>query len=115
MADDCIFCKIAAGDIPATIVYQDDEFVAFRDIHPLAPTHILVIPRHHIAMITDAKDGDALLLGKLMLAANKVVEQEGLMPNGFRYVINCGPWGGQAVFHIHLHILGGRKLADSAG
>ena len=115
MAEDCLFCKIAAGVIPSMAVYSDDEFYAFRDIHPMAPTHVLVVPRKHIATILDATGDDAGLLGLLLLRANVIAAQEGLSEQGFRYVINCGPWGGQAVSHIHLHILGGRPLAASPG
>ncbi len=113
MAEDCLFCKIIAGEIPSTEVYSDDEFYAFRDINPGAPTHVLVIPRQHVARITDAEDPE--LIGKLVLCANKIAKQEGLTEKGFRYVINCDEWGGQTVFHIHLHILGGRPLAWPPG
>ncbi len=115
MADDCIFCKIASGQIPSAVVYSDSEFHAFRDIHPLAPTHILVVPRQHLEKVTDATAADEGLLGRLLLTANKVAAQEGLSENGFRLVINCGAWGGQAVYHLHMHILGGRKLEDALG
>jgi histidine triad (HIT) family protein len=115
MAGDCIFCKIAEGQIPSTAVYSDDEFYAFRDIHPLAPTHILIIPRKHVAKVTDVTEADAGLLGRLLLAANRVAAQEGIAESGFRLVINCGPWGGQAVDHLHLHVLGGRRLEDGLG
>ena len=115
MADDCLFCKIAAGEIPSDEVYSDDEFYAFRDINPGAPAHILIVPRKHIARITEASDGDADLLGRLMLRANAIAEQEGLVEQGFRYVVNCNEWGGQTVFHIHLHILGGRPLSWPPG
>lgn len=110
MGQDCLFCKIAAGEIPSTEVYSDEEFYAFRDINPGAPSHVLIVPRAHIARITDVKGDEAELLGRLILKANEIAEEEGLTENGFRYVINCGPWGGQSVFHIHLHILGGRPL-----
>jgi len=115
MAEDCLFCKIAAGEIPSKEVYSDDEFYAFRDIHPAAPTHILIVPRKHIDRITDAEDGDADLLGRMVLKANEIAEAEGIVGNGFRYVVNCNSWGGQEVFHIHLHILGGRPLAWPPG
>jgi len=115
MAEDCIFCKIAAGRIPSTVVYSDDDFHAFRDIHPLAPTHVIVIPRKHIAKITDASLEEGALLGNLLLKASEIAAHEGLAENGFRLVINCGPWGGQAVFHLHLHILGGRPLENALG
>lgn len=115
MAEDCIFCKIAAGRIPSTGVYSDEEFYAFRDTHPLAPTHVLLIPRRHIAKITDAKAEDDALLGRLLLKANEIAVQEGLAENGFRLAINCGAWGGQVVFHLHVHILGGRRMSDTLG
>jgi histidine triad (HIT) family protein len=115
MAEDCIFCKIAAGQIPSTVVYSDDEFYAFRDIHPLAPTHVLVIPRKHFAKITDAAEADADLMGRLLLTANRVAALEGVAESGFRLVINCGPWGGQAVDHVHVHVLGGRRLENGLG
>ncbi len=115
MADDCIFCKIAAGSIPSTSVYADDEFYAFRDIHPAAPTHILVIPRRHIARVDDADAGDESLLGRLILTANGIARQEGLVDSGFRLVVNSGEGAGQSVFHLHLHILGGRPMGWPPG
>ncbi len=113
--EDCLFCKIVAGDIPADIVYQDSDITAFRDINPAAPTHILVIPNEHIAAINEASPEHQALLGKLLLVANQIAEQEGLAEDGFRYVINTGGHGGQTVFHVHLHILGGRQLAWPPG
>lgn len=110
MADETIFSKILSGEIPSTEVYSDDEFYAFRDINPAAPTHVLIIPRKPIARITDATEADAPLLGRMLLAANAIARSEGLEADGFRYVINCGEWGGQTVFHLHLHILGGRPM-----
>lgn len=115
MAEDTLFAKIARGDIPSTKVYSDDEFYAFRDINPAAPAHILVIPRKPIPKIEDATEADALLLGKLLLVANKIAKQEGLTKDGFRFVINSGAWGGQTVFHLHVHILGGRPMAWPPG
>ena len=115
MSDVTIFGKILRGEIPSTPVYSDDEFYAFRDINPGAPTHVLVIPRTPIPRVTDATEADALLLGKLLLTANKIARQERLDEQGFRYVINCGDWGGQTVYHLHLHILGGRPLSWPPG
>ncbi len=115
MAEDCLFCRIAAGEIPSTKVYEDEELFAFRDIHPAAPTHILVIPRKHIARISDAENEDAALLGRLVLRANAIAREEGLLEPGFRYVINCNEGAGQTVFHIHLHILGGRPMTWPPG
>ena len=115
MAENCIFCKIAAGRIPSESVYSDDEFHAFRDIHPLAPTHVLVIPRKHFAKIADVTEADAGLMGRLLLTANRVAALEGIVESGYRLVINCGPWGGQTVDHVHLHVLGGRPLENGLG
>lgn len=115
MADDCLFCKIASGAIPSTEVYSDGEFYAFRDIHPAAPSHVLLIPRTHIGRITELTDADAGLVGRLMLAANRVAEIEGLSDEGFRCVWNCGRSAGQEVFHIHMHILGGRPMSWPPG
>ena len=115
MSDNCIFCKIASGEIPSTSVYSDEEFYAFRDLHPAAPTHILIIPRKHIPKVSEAGPQDAELLGRMMLKANEIARAEGLTDNGFRYVVNCDEWGGQTVFHIHLHILGGRPMAWPPG
>lgn len=110
MSEKTLFARIADGEIPSDKVYADDDFYAFRDIHPAAPTHILLIPRKPIPKITDATEEDALLLGRLLLVANKIAERERLTQGGFRYVINCGEWAGQTVFHLHLHILGGRPM-----
>lgn len=109
MAEDCLFCKIIAGDIPSRKVYSDESVYAFHDINPAAPTHILVIPKKHLKAVNAAGSEDEALLGKLLLAANKIAEQEGLADEGFRYVINTGDQGGQTVYHLHLHILGGRQ------
>lgn len=106
----CIFCQIARGEAPGDIVYQDAQIVAFRDIHPRAPTHILVIPREHIAGVAEASEEQAALLGRLLLRAAALAQQEGLGQRGYRLVINYGPDSGQVVPHLHLHILGGRPL-----
>ena len=115
MDENCLFCKIAAGQIPSTLVYSDDEFYAFRDISPTAPVHVLIIPRKHIPRVEAAVAEDADLLGRLLLTANKIAESEGLTGDGFRYVINSGVAGGQTVFHLHLHIIGGRQMTWPAG
>jgi histidine triad (HIT) family protein len=114
MAADCIFCRIVAGTIPATKVFEDDRALAFRDLHPVAPVHVLVIPKEHIASTAHAVVSHEALLGHLMLAAAKVAEQEGLA-NGFRIVANTGADGGQTVDHLHLHVLGGRSMAWPPG
>ncbi len=112
---DCIFCKIATGEIPATKVLETDDVVVFRDLNPQAPTHLLAIPRRHIATINDLRDEDAELVGKLYLAAKQVAADEGIAESGYRTVMNCGEGAGQTVFHIHLHILGGRPMAWPPG
>jgi histidine triad (HIT) family protein len=109
MAADCIFCRIVAGTIPATKVFEDERCLAFRDLHAVAPTHVLVIPKEHIASSAHAVESHEALLGHLMLIAAKVAEQEGLS-NGFRLVANTGADGGQTVDHLHLHVLGGRAM-----
>jgi len=115
VSDDCLFCKIAAGHIPSEPVYSDDEFYAFRDIHPGAPVHILIVPRKHIARINEADPADDALLGRMLLRANAIAAAEEIDASGFRYVINCNKDGGQTVYHIHLHILGGRELSWPPG
>lgn len=107
---DCIFCKIAAGEIPAKLVHEDDEIVAFHDVQPQAPTHILVIPRRHIGTLLDTSDGDAELLGRLQRAAVEIARRQGLDRDGFRLVTNCLEGAGQSVFHLHVHLLGGRPM-----
>jgi histidine triad (HIT) family protein len=112
---DCLFCKIGAGEIPADIVHETDEVVAFRDINPQAPTHALIIPKRHIASINDLHDGDTDIVGKLFLAAKEIARNEGFAEPGYRVVMNCNAAAGQTVFHIHLHLLGGRDLAWPPG
>jgi histidine triad (HIT) family protein len=112
---DCVFCKIASGEIPSKEVYSDDEFFAFRDLNPQAPTHILLVPRKHVDQIVEFGDADAPLIGRMILVANKIAESEGLGDKGFRYVINCNEQGGQTVFHVHVHILGGRFMGWPPG
>ena len=113
MTDSCLFCRIARKEIPATIVFEDETLVAFRDIDAKAPTHVLVIPREHIASLNDATD--ASLLGAMQIAAAKIARSEGIADSGYRTVMNCGADAGQTVFHVHLHLLGGRKLAWPPG
>ena len=109
MPEDCLFCKIIAGKVPATVVYQDEALTAIRDIRPQAPTHILVLPNRHVTGIAEAQASDAELLGKLLLAARHIAQQEDLN-GGYRLVINSGPDAGQSVFHLHVHVLGGRHM-----
>lgn len=107
---DCLFCKIAEKQVPAKIVYQDERALAFRDINPQAPTHVLVIPRQHIATIDDVQSDQEAELGHLFRVASKVAAQEGLGERGYRTVMNCGQEAGQSVFHLHLHLLGGKFM-----
>ena len=109
MSVDCIFCKIIAGEIPSDVVYENDDVFAFRDLNPQASTHILIIPKKHIATIDDITPEDAETVGKLYLAASHIAEQEGLS-EGYRVVMNCNEAAGQTVFHIHLHLLGGQEM-----
>jgi histidine triad (HIT) family protein len=106
---DCIFCKIVAGTIPAKRVYEDDRIIAFPDLNPQAPTHLLVIPREHLTSLASAAAEHTELLGQLLAAATEIARQQGL-GNGYRIVINTGPDGGQTVGHLHLHLLGGRAM-----
>lgn len=107
---DCLFCKILNGDIPADIIYESDSAIAFRDINPQAPTHVLVIPRKHVATINDLNEEDQEIVGSLYLAAKDIARAEGISDEGYRAVMNCNEGAGQSVFHIHLHVLGGRAL-----
>lgn len=110
MSSDCLFCKIIAGIIPATIVHKDHRLTAIRDINPQAPTHVLILPNRHIASVAEAEAGDEPLLGALLRAAGQLAEKDGLMPGGYRLVVNTGPDAGQSVFHLHVHLLGGRRM-----
>ena len=106
----CLFCDIAAGGVPCTQIAANNEFMAFRDIAPQAPVHILVIPRRHITGLTALEPADADLVGRLVIFAKEIAVAEGLADNGYRFVINCGDEGGQTVDHLHLHLLGGRPM-----
>ena len=107
--EDCIFCKIIKGEIPSDKVYEDDEILAFKDINPIAPIHVLIIPKKHIDSINEINDEDELLIGKIFIVIKKLAKEFNL-DNGYRIVNNCGEDGGQAVKHLHFHLLGGRKL-----
>lgn len=107
---DCLFCKMVSGEIKPTTVYEDDDVLAFRDLNPQAPTHVLVIPKIHISTINDVQPDHAALVGKLFLAAQKVAQADGIAERGYRTVMNCNREAGQSVFHIHLHVLGGRGM-----
>lgn len=107
---DCLFCKMVEGEIKADVVYEDDEVLAFRDINPQAPVHVLIIPKKHISTINDLQETDASLVGKMYLAAKDIAKQSGIADEGYRAVMNCNAGAGQTVFHIHLHLLGGRGM-----
>ena len=112
---DCIFCKIIKGEIPCTKVYEDDAVLAFDDIHPMAPVHVVIIPKKHIATLMDVDASHSDVVGRLIAAAQNVARMKKIAAGGFRAVINCNADGGQVVFHLHLHLLGGRKLEDQLG
>jgi histidine triad (HIT) family protein len=112
---DCIFCKIVAGEIPSEIVFQDDVCLAFKDINPGAPTHILIIPKEHIATLNDLTPQHESVVGHILLVAKEIASQLGVAESGYRVVANCNSDGGQAVFHIHFHLLGGRQLSWPPG
>jgi len=107
---DCLFCKMVAGEIQPDIVFEDEDVLAFRDVDPQAPLHVLVIPKTHIATTNDLTPESAGLVGKMVLAAKQVAADEGVAESGYRMVLNCNPGAGQSVYHIHLHVLGGRPM-----
>jgi histidine triad (HIT) family protein len=108
MADPCLFCRIVRREIPASVVHEDEHTLAFRDIDPKAPTHVVVIPKQHVSTLNDATD--PMLVGRLLIAAKETAAAEGIADEGYRAVVNCGAGAGQTVFHLHLHLLGGRSL-----
>ncbi|MFN8499336.1 MAG: histidine triad nucleotide-binding protein [Anaerolineae bacterium] len=112
---DCIFCKIAAGEAPAKILFRDDHVTAFFDLHPAAPTHVLVIPNRHIATLNDLTEEDTDLAGRLVLACKRAAEETGIAESGYRVLDNVGTGGGQHVWHVHFHVLGGRRLSWPPG
>ena len=107
---DCLFCKMVTGEIKPDVVYEDDAVLAFRDLNPQAPTHVLVIPKQHVATTNDLDAGNAELVGKLYLAAKQVAADAGISDSGYRTVMNCNAGAGQSVYHLHLHLLGGRPM-----
>lgn len=112
---DCLFCKMVAGEIQPKVVHEDADVLAFRDINPQAPTHVLVVPKRHISTLNDLTPEDAELVGKLYLAARHIAQQEGVAERGYRTLMNCNAEAGQSVFHIHLHLLGGRPMGWPPG
>jgi histidine triad (HIT) family protein len=113
--DECLFCKIVKGDIPANVVYKDEQVTAFRDINPAAPVHILVVPNKHIADLNGITEEDVLLMGHLLEVVKPISEAEGITQSGYRLILNTGPDGHQEVFHLHLHILGGHPMKHPMG
>jgi histidine triad (HIT) family protein len=115
MVDDCIFCKIIAHELPGDYLYQDAQVTAFRDIHPVAPTHILIVPNKHLASVNDLESGDEAVIGRLFTIARRLAEQESIQDTGYRMIVNTGPHAGQVVFHLHLHLIGGQKMRYPMG
>lgn len=109
---DCLFCKIVRKEIPAEIVYEDEDVLAFKDIHPLAPVHVLIIPKKHIASVDDLKDMDAELAGKMILAGRRIARDLAISEKGYKLLFRVGEWGGQEVGHVHLHLIGGAPLHE---
>ena len=112
---DCIFCKIAAKEIPAKIAFENAHLLAFHDIHPMAPVHLQIIPKQHIARISELKKDNADIVAQLVLTANRLAAETGVAESGYRLVINCNPAAGQTVYHLHLHLLGGRPMSWPPG
>ncbi len=110
---DCVFCQIVAGKIPSKTLYQDEEVIAFRDINPMAPTHLLIIPKRHIPSLAHLSDAETPLIGHMVKITNQLAKEEGILESGYRLVISCGEEGGQVVPHLHMHLLGGRRLSDA--
>ena len=112
---DCIFCQIVSGKVPSEILYQDEEIIAFRDIDPQAPIHLLIIPKRHIPSLAHLSEAQLPLIGRMVNAANELAKREGISESGYRLAISCGEEGGQVVPHLHMHLLGGRRLSDALG
>lgn len=112
---DCIFCQIVAGKIPSDVVYRDEEVIAFHDINPVAPTHLLIIPKKHIPSLAHLPDAETPLIGHMVKVANQLAREGGVAESGYRLVINSGEQGGQLVPHLHMHLLSGRRLSDAIG
>jgi len=115
MADDCLFCKMASGEIKPDVLYEDDTILAFSDINPQAPVHFLVIPKEHVSTLNDLDDSHAEVVGKMHLVAKQIAEEKGIARGGYRTVTNCNTDAGQTVWHVHLHVLGGRILTWPPG
>ena len=115
MPTNCIFCKIIAGERPGTIIYADDQVTAFLDIHPVAPTHILIVPNKHLVSVNDLAVADEPLIGHLFTVARQLAQEQGIDQTGYRLIVNTGPNAGQAVFHLHLHLIGGQRMRFPMG
>ena len=113
--DECIFCKIVRGDMPATVVYKDEQVTAFRDINPVAPTHILVVPNKHIPSTNDVAEQDEQLLGHMLAVVKPIADGERITESGYRLIVNTGPDANQVVFHLHLHVIGGQRMRHRMG
>ena len=112
---DCIFCKIVGGEVPAEVLHRDEEVIVIRDINPQAPTHLLVLPTTHLASVREIGEDNASLAGHMTVVANEMAQREGVSEKGYRLAINCGDEGGQTVGHLHMHVLGGRRLSGGLG
>ena len=108
--EECIFCKIINRELPSTIVYEDDDVIAFKDIEPVTPVHVLVIPKKHISSLVDLNEEDEKVIGKIYTVINKIAKEQGILDKGYRVIVNCGEDGGQVVKHVHFHLLGGKKM-----
>jgi len=115
MTTDCIFCKIANNEIKSAIVYRDEQVTAFRDIHPVAPTHILIVPNRHIESVSGLKSEDEALVGHMFTVAGRIASEEGIAEGGYRIITNTGANGGQTIFHMHLHLIGGKRMKYPMG
>ena len=113
--DNCIFCKIINGQAPATILYKDEEITAFQDIHPVSPTHILIVPNKHIASVNEVRPEDEPVMGRLFSIARELAKKEGIDENGYRLIVNTGAHGGQVVYHLHMHLMGGQRMRHPIG
>jgi histidine triad (HIT) family protein len=113
--DECVFCKIVRGESPATVVYKDEEITAFLDINPVAPTHILLVPDKHISSVNEVQPEDEPVMGRLFTVARKLAEQKGINSDGYRLIVNTGKHGGQVVYHLHMHLMGGQRMRHPIG
>lgn len=112
---DCIFCRIVAGEAPSETLYQDEQITAFRDIHPVAPVHVLVVPNRHIVSVNELSEADEALVGRMFTIVRQLAEQEGIQESGYRLIVNTGAHGGQVVHHLHLHLIGGQRMRHPMG